>query len=215
MTKNQRLATARVALSEQRIATMGARLGGPVAGIDEVGRGPWAGPVVAAAVVLHTLPPPGLDDSKRLSAGRREALAAELRSKAAIGIGAAEAAEIDRLGIVAATDLAMARAVAVLRTGGMNLVGALVDGKRVPMGLGIPAEPLVGADGLVASVAAASIVAKVHRDRLMVALDACHPGYGWARNKGYGTLAHRAALRELGPSAQHRMSFRPISEMEL
>jgi ribonuclease HII len=192
------------------------RLGGRVAGIDEAGRGPWAGPVVAAAVVLTpealamgTLG--GLNDSKKLTAARRAALfdalhAAAGTGAAEIGVGEASVAEIDRLNILAATMLAMRRAVAALPQPPGH---ALVDGNRPP-DLACPATTLVGGDGLSLSIAAASIVAKVTRDRLMAALDAAHPGYGWARNAGYGTAEHRAGLARLGPCDHHRRSFAPI-----
>ncbi len=183
------------------------RLGGPVAGIDEAGRGPWAGPVVAAAVVLGPRWPEGLGDSKRLSPARRTALYPEILAAAEVGIGLAEVAEIDRLNIVNASELAMERAYA-----GLGAVGAVVDGPRLPPWLYGRGEAVVGGDGRVAAVAAASIVAKVWRDAHMVALAEAHPGYGWERNKGYGTREHRAALDAFGVSPHHRLSFRPISQ---
>ncbi|MEO0622020.1 MAG: ribonuclease HII [Pseudomonadota bacterium] len=198
-------------LTREHEARLSAAFGGSVAGIDEAGRGPWAGPVIAAAVILGTDFPEGLDDSKRLSAARREALFAMICDPAsgmAVGIGTAESAEIDRVNILRATDLAMARALSALP---LAPAVALVDGKRVPPGLGLPAEALVGGDGISPSIAAASIVAKVTRDRIMVELAERHPGYGWERNKGYGTAEHRDALTRLGVTAHHRKSFRPIS----
>ena len=183
----------------------------PVAGVDEAGRGPWAGPVVAAAVILEpgaiSL---GLQDSKKLGEARRERLFAELQRVATIGVGQAGVAEIDGLNILEATYLAMRRAIAALPC---RPAAVLVDGNRAPPGLAMPAETLVGGDGLAASVAAASIVAKVTRDRIMRALAARHPGYGWERNKGYGTAEHQAALKRLGVTPEHRRSFRPIHNM--
>ena len=180
-----------------------------VAGVDEAGRGPLAGPVVAAAVVM---PPgiavPGVDDSKKLSAERREALEERIRSAAlAVGVGAASAREIDRLNVRAATALAMQRAVAALPFAPDHL---LVDGLPVPE-LGTERQTaVVRGDSLVHSIACASIIAKTVRDRLMHRLALRHPGYGWERNMGYGTDAHRAALRELGPTPHHRLSFAPV-----
>jgi ribonuclease HII len=186
----------------------------PVAGIDEAGRGPWAGPVVAVAVILdrQTMPEMlrvGLDDSKKLSRARREALFAALPGHAVIGVGRAEVEEIDRLNILQATLLAMSRAVDALA---VRPASALVDGNRPPA-LQCPLKCVVGGDGRSLSIAAASIVAKVTRDRLMAELDAVHPGYGWARNVGYGTAQHRAALAELGVTNHHRRSFAPIARL--
>ena len=181
---------------------------GTICGVDEAGRGPWAGPVVAAAVVLdRTSVPKGLDDSKKLTAARRAALYDAIQAAARVGIGIASVAEIDRLNILRANDLAMARAVAALDP---VPDAALVDGNRVPPDLPCRAEALVGGDGLSLSVAAASIVAKVTRDRIMGELARAHPGYGWETNQGYGTAAHRAALAQLGVTPHHRHSFRPI-----
>ncbi len=186
---------------------------GPVAGVDEVGRGPWAGPVVAAAAIVDPARlPAGVNDSKRLTAKRREALAERIREVAEIGLGVASVEEIDRLNIGGATDLAMRRALANLpRAPGF----ALVDGRRVPPGLPCPAAALIGGDGRALSIAAASIVAKVARDRIMAGLAAAFPGFGWERNAGYGTAAHAAALARLGPTPHHRRSFRPIAEILL
>ncbi|MEL6769412.1 MAG: ribonuclease HII [Pseudomonadota bacterium] len=192
----------------------------PVAGVDEAGRGPWAGPLVAAAVVLAAeAVPEGLDDSKRLSARRRAALAAMLEDlagagQAAIGLGIVEAAEIDRIGLGPANDAAMCRAVSSLGPGALGRPAALVlDGRRVPPALNLPARAIVGGDGKVSAIAAASILAKVTRDRLMDALDARHPGYGWATNRGYGTAEHAAALARLGPTPEHRRCFRPVARI--
>jgi ribonuclease HII len=179
-----------------------------VAGVDEVGRGPLAGPVVAAAVILDPARPiAGLADSKTLSARRREALAAAVRDSAlAWALGRAEVAEIDALNILQASLLAMRRAVAAL-TRAPRL--ALIDGNRCPE-LPCAALALIGGDRRVAVISAASILAKVARDAEMVELDACYPGYGLAGHKGYPTAAHRAALLRLGPSPVHRCSFGPV-----
>lgn len=184
------------------------RAGGPVAGVDEAGRGPWAGPVVAAAVILDPdAVPAGLADSKTLSRRRREAILKALEKVAPIGIGTADVAEIARHNILGASDLAMLRALDALPRPAR---AALIDGNRLPRGLTIPGAALVGGDGRSLSVAAASIVAKVTRDRIMTELAAAHPGYGWERNMGYGTPEHRAALHRLGITAHHRRGFRPI-----
>ena len=184
---------------------------GRVAGIDEAGRGPWAGPVVAAAVMFGAGGPPpalgaGITDSKLLPAERRAALHARILASAHAAVGIASVAEIDGMNILQATLLAMRRA--VVRLGqAPDLV--LVDGNRAPC-LPCPARTVVGGDRLSLSIAAASIVAKVTRDRLMARLALHHPGYGWERNAGYGTAEHRAGLARLGPCVQHRRSFRPI-----
>ncbi len=177
-----------------------------VAGVDEVGRGPLAGPVLAAAVVLRR-PVEGLADSKTLSPRRREQLAAELASAAWIGIGAASTREIERFDILRATLLAMRRAVARLP---VRPTRVLVDGSRAPE-LPVPVRCVVGGDRLVAEIMAASIVAKVVRDRLMARLDRRWPGYGFAAHAGYPTAAHRAALARLGPCPHHRRTFRPVA----
>ena len=188
-----------------------ARPGAPVCGIDEVGRGPWAGPVVAAAVILDlSAVPEGIDDSKRLSARRREALLEPLAASAEVGLGVASVAEIDALNILQASFLAMRRAVAAL---GVQPSYALVDGAHVPPGLPCPAAAVVGGDARVLSIAAASVVAKVTRDRMMVALAQQFPGYGWEKNMGYGTQAHRDGLARLGVTQHHRRSFAPIRKM--
>ena len=181
------------------MARRGVRL---IAGVDEVGRGPLAGPVVAAAVILLA-PCDGLADSKVLAPERREELAAELCRVAWIGIGAASVAEIDRLNILRASLLAMRRAVARL---GCLPDLALVDGNQLPE-LPCRAEAVVDGDAQVPAISAASIVAKVTRDRLMRRLAERYPGYGWETNVGYATAIHCAALQQLGASRHHRRSF--------
>ena len=179
-----------------------------VAGVDEVGRGPLAGPVVAAAVILDPERPiEGLADSKQLSEARREELAARIRAFAlAWALGRAEVVEIDRINILQASLLAMQRAVAALRPAAEF---ALVDGNRLPH-LDCPAEAVIKGDSRVAAISAASILAKVARDREMVRLDADYPGYGFAKHKGYPTRAHMEALRRQGACEIHRRSFRPV-----
>lgn len=181
-----------------------------VAGVDEVGVGPLAGPVVAAAVILkECVDLPGLNDSKKLSRRVRENLDAAIRSQAlAVGIGQADPSEIDRINILQATLQAMKRAVAALPSSPDHL---LVDARTIP-GVEVGQTALVGGDGRDGSIAAASIVAKVHRDALMRGLDQVHPGYGLARHMGYGTAEHMQALRRLGASPIHRQSFRPVAE---
>ncbi len=177
------------------------------AGVDEVGRGPLAGPVLAAAVILDPQKPiEGLADSKKLSAGKREALDVEIRSKAiAFCIARAEVAEIDEINILAATMLAMQRAVKGLSRA-PDFV--LVDGNRTPT-FDCPSDFMIKGDSRFDGIKAASIIAKVARDREMAALDSVYPGYDLARHKGYPTPAHLAALEKLGPSVIHRMSFAP------
>lgn len=185
-----------------------------VAGLDEVGRGPLAGPVVAAAVVLHPGSDGcGADDSKKLTAQQRDELATEiLRTAAAVAIGAASAAEVDRINIRRATALAMRRA---LRRLPLDPEHIIVDGLPVPE-LGLEWQTaVVGGDSLVHSIACASIVAKVCRDRLMARLATRYPLYGWERNKGYATDEHRDALRRHGPSPHHRRSFQPVDQLSL
>jgi ribonuclease HII len=185
--------------------------GGRVAGIDEAGRGPWAGPVVAAALVFRPDIPTtlvkGIDDSKKLRPGVRAHLFEQLQEHADFGIGIASVAEIDDLNILQATMVAMQRALVAI---GTTPDFVLVDGNRLP-DLPCPARAIVRGDGLSLTIAAASIAAKVTRDKLMVALAAQHPGYGWERNMGYGTAEHREALDTLGPSAVHRFSFAPVA----
>ena len=177
-------------------------------GVDEAGRGPLAGPVVAAAVVLDPARPvAGLADSKVLAPAVRERLAAELKQRATGWcIALASAAEIDRLNSRQATLLAMRRAVEGL---GLSPTLVLVDGDVLPV-LSAPARAVIGGDATIAEISAASILAKVHRDALMVELDLQFPGYGFARHKGYPTPAHRAALALLGPCPEHRRSFAPV-----
>ena len=182
--------------------------GGPVAGVDEAGRGPWAGPVVAAAVVLDPgRIPPGIDDSKALDANARERLYGQIAAAAlAIGVGIGDVERIDRDNILAATMWAMARAVGELE---LKPKLAIVDGNRAPR-LSCPVRTIVKGDAKCLSIAAASIVAKVTRDRLMIALGRELPGYGFERHKGYGTREHEDALRRLGVTPHHRRSFRQI-----
>ncbi|MDD2609102.1 MAG: ribonuclease HII [Giesbergeria sp.] len=183
---------------------------GLVAGVDEAGRGPLAGPVVAAAVILDELYPiDGLADSKKLTATRREALFDEIRAKAlCCSIAQASVEEIDRLNILQATLLAMRRAVLGLR---LKPAMALVDGNRLPR-LDMPAEAIVKGDALVPAISAASILAKVYRDRWCVQADVQYPDYGFALHKGYGTVAHLAALQQHGPCPLHRQSFAPVAK---
>ncbi len=179
-----------------------------IAGVDEVGRGPLAGPVIAAAVILDPQRPiAGLADSKKLSASRRTRLDVEIRAAAiAYALGRAEVEEIDRINILQASLLAMQRAVAALAVAPTH---ALIDGNRCPE-LPCTAEAIVGGDSRVAAISAASIIAKVARDNEMSALDAVVPGYGFAVHKGYPTTAHIEALQRLGPSPHHRRSFAPV-----
>lgn len=182
-----------------------------VAGVDEVGRGPLCGPVVTAAVILDpSRPILGLNDSKKLSEARREALFEEIREKALTWcIARAEVEEIDRLNILHATMLAMQRAVE-----GLSVTPrlALIDGNRCPK-LAVPSAPVVKGDSQVPAIAAASILAKVSRDREMVELDRVYPGYGMAGHKGYPTAVHLEALSRLGPTPIHRRSFAPVREL--
>jgi ribonuclease HII len=189
-----------------------------LAGLDEVGRGAWAGPVVAAAVVLPAERSDidsalcGVRDSKALTPRQREALLPLIyRMAAGVGVGLASSRFIDRWGIVPATRLAMAMAVRNLRLVPDYL---LIDALKLP-DLRLPQRALIQGDAYVLSIAAASIVAKVFRDRVMVALDGCYCDYGFAAHKGYGTPAHRAALQRLGPCPEHRMSFAPLRARSL
>ena len=181
---------------------------GLMAGVDEAGRGPLAGPVVAAAVILDELQPiRGLNDSKKLSARTRDRLFDEIRARAlCCCIAEASVEEIDRLNILQATLLAMRRAVDGLR---LRPHRVLVAGNRLPV-LPMPAEAIVQGDAKVQAISAASILAKVHRDRLCIALHECHPQYGFDGHKGYPTAAHLAALREHGACEAHRRSFAPV-----
>ena len=186
---------------------------GLVAGIDEAGRGPLAGPVAAAAVILHPgRPIAGLADSKKLTAGRREALAGEIRERSlAWSVAWADPAEIDAINILAATLLAMRRAILGLW---VSPDGVRVDGNRLPsLTFGdrhIEGQAIVGGDSRVAEISAASIIAKTVRDRKMRELDKLYPCYEFARHKGYGTEVHRARLREFGPCREHRFTFAPV-----
>lgn len=180
----------------------------PVAGVDEAGRGPLAGPVVAAAVILCDGGIAGLADSKVLSSKRRAVLEAEIRARCVFGIGMASVAEIDAINILQATMLAMTRAVEAL---GVTPGHVLVDGNRLPRWR-YRADAVVKGDALHPCISAASILAKEERDRIMCAAAADHPYYGWDRNKGYGTAEHITALREHGPCALHRTSFAPVAQ---
>jgi ribonuclease HII len=188
--------------------------GGIVAGIDEVGRGPWAGPVLAAAVIIDRATLPAalasiIDDSKKLSKNRRNEIAFALPEFTRIGLGAASTGDIATYNILGATMLAMQRAVAAL---GVPLDNALVDGNRLP-DLPCPARAVVKGDSVSLSIAAASVIAKVTRDRIMQRLGARYPGFGWERNAGYGTTEHRAGLERLGVTNHHRKSYAPIIKM--
>jgi ribonuclease HII len=180
----------------------------PVCGVDEAGRGPWAGPVSAGAVILGPgVVIAGLDDSKKLTAARREALAPLIKARAlAWGVGFASPEEICALNILQATGLAMRRAVAAMR---VAPAFALVDGNHA-FDLGCPVRPIVKGDGLSASIAAASILAKTARDAVMLEMDLKHPGYGFAAHKGYGVPEHISALRRLGPCPIHRLTWAPV-----
>jgi ribonuclease HII len=183
-------------------------------GVDEAGRGPWAGPVTAAAVVLDpNAPIVGLTDSKALSEARRDQLAPQIRERAlAWCVAHVNVAEIDLLNIREATFLAMSRAVEGV-TGQCNLSMVLIDGNALPKGLPCAARAIIKGDLTEPAISAASILAKTERDALMQDLDARYPGYGFARHKGYGTAAHSEALARLGPSPVHRKSFRPVRDV--
>lgn len=183
-------------------------IAGPVCGIDEAGRGPWAGPVVAAAVILDRCAvPDGIDDSKQLTPNAREGLFDLITASCRVGVGIASVEEIETLNILHANDLAMARALAAL---GRAPALALVDGKWKPKTISIPVRTVIGGDGLSLSIAAASVVAKVTRDRIMHRLHEECPGYGWCTNVGYGTPEHRSALHRIGISAHHRRTWAPV-----
>lgn len=195
--------------------------GGPIViGVDEAGRGPLAGPVVAGAVLLGNAVPDGLGDSKKLTKRARFRLEAEIQQSCLWAVGIADVAEIDRLNIFGATMLAMTRAVAALcealeRAPEM----VLIDGNKTPHGRcegwRWAARAIVGGDGSEPCISAASIIAKEHRDRLMSELAAVHPQYGWERNAGYGTAQHLSAMREHGVTVHHRRSFAPVAQLSL
>ena len=178
-----------------------------IAGVDEVGRGPWAGPVTAAAVILDpTRIPEGLDDSKKLSIKKRDVLFDQIMDTAQVSCVHVSVAEIDQLNILQASLKAMRLAIEGLG----SVDHALIDGNKVPEALPCPATAIVKGDSKSASIAAASIIAKVTRDRLMLDLSKQYPGYGWERNAGYGTKMHQSGLQNLGVSPHHRRSFKPI-----
>jgi ribonuclease HII len=202
--------------------THGSRPGatGLVIGVDEAGRGPLAGPVVAAAVVLCKPRPAGLDDSKKLPRQRRAELEATIKRRCRWAVGVVDVAEIDRLNIFGATMAAMTLAVEALCAQlGEDGCEVLVDGNLTPAGRNPgwrwPARPIVGGDAIEPCISAASIIAKEHRDRLMRALASEHPHYGWETNVGYGTAEHLAALRRHGPTPHHRRSFAPVAQLEM
>ncbi|MDG2258156.1 MAG: ribonuclease HII [Paracoccaceae bacterium] len=179
-----------------------------VAGVDEVGRGPLCGPVTAAAVILDPENiPDGLNDSKKMTAKKRDALFHVILSSAICCIAHASVEEIDEINILRASHLAMERAISRLSTKADH---ALIDGNMIPKGLTIPAQSIVKGDGRSVSIAAASIIAKVERDRIMGKLATEFPGYGWEKNAGYGTKQHLDALGRLGVTPHHRRSFKPI-----
>ena len=182
-----------------------------IAGVDEVGRGPLCGPVTAAAVILNSDDiPDGLNDSKKLLAKKRAALYDEILARAQVGIGHATVAEIDDINILQASHLAMIRAIDNLP---IQPDYVLIDGNRAPKALQISHETVVKGDAKSASIAAASIVAKITRDAIMAALDAEFPGYDWAKNAGYPTADHLEALKRLGVTPHHRRSFKPVHNM--
>jgi ribonuclease HII len=187
------------------------KYGGLIAGVDEAGRGPWAGPVVAAAVIFTGKPPAGINDSKQLSAEEREKLFPRIHAVALVGVGVAAVTMIDEINIYHATHAAMCEAVKALAEAP---AAVLVDGNRHPK-FDMPAEALIGGDALSLSIAAASIIAKVTRDTMMRELALAFPVYAWERNKGYGTAEHAAALQLHGVTCHHRRSFRPVWERAL
>ncbi|MCR9178792.1 MAG: ribonuclease HII [Erythrobacteraceae bacterium] len=191
-----------------------------IIGVDEAGRGPLAGPVVAAAVVLGREIPAGLDDSKRLSAKRRGVLDQAVRAGCCWAVAVVAPDEIDRVNIFQATMLGMTRAVASLTAAlGAGPYEVLIDGNMTPAGRCgewcWPARAIVGGDGIEPAISAASIIAKEWRDRMMVEAAQAHPHYGWERNKGYGTAEHMDALRLHGPTPLHRRSFAPVAQLTL
>ena len=182
-----------------------------IAGVDEVGRGPLAGPVTAAAVVLDPARiPEGLNDSKQLSKKKRQALYDQLIEVADVSIAHASVEEIDELNILRASHLAMMRALRGLKTPPDY---ALIDGRMLPRDMNLPAEGIIKGDTLSQSISAASIMAKICRDCVMLSLAQQHPGYGWETNMGYGSKSHMEALRNLGPTPHHRRSFKPVHNM--
>ncbi|MBD3665643.1 ribonuclease HII [Sulfitobacter aestuariivivens] len=182
-----------------------------VAGVDEVGRGPLAGPVTAAAVVLDPARiPDGLRDSKKLTRRGRERLYHQIKEVADVSIAHASVQEIDTINILRASHLAMERAIAGLKTPADY---ALIDGNMLPRNLALPAAAIVKGDTRSQSIAAASIMAKICRDYVMLSLAQQHPGYGWETNAGYGSKSHMDALRNLGPTPHHRRSFKPVHNM--
>ena len=183
-----------------------------ICGIDEAGRGPWAGPVSAAAVILDQAKiPQGLNDSKKLTEAKREALFPEIMATSDVGIGLVSAQEIDDINILQATYLAMQRAIANLKS---KPTLALIDGNRAPK-LFCETQCIIGGDAKSLSIAAASIIAKVTRDHIMHDLDRIFPQYGFAKHKGYGTAQHAATLAKYGPCTEHRKSFKPIAALAL
>ncbi|MEG3641205.1 ribonuclease HII [Magnetococcus sp. PR-3] len=183
-----------------------------ICGVDEAGRGPLSGPVVAAAVILNPEQlPAGLNDSKKLSAKKRDALFELIQAQADFGIGQATVEEIDALNILHASMLAMCRAVEDLQTK-VRVDFALIDGNRLPKTLMVPGEAVVKGDAKSLSIGAASILAKVTRDRIMAVLDAQYPHYGWAKSQGYPTKAHLEALAQHGVTPHHRRSFKPVQK---
>lgn len=191
-----------------------------VIGVDEAGRGPLAGPVVAAAVVLCRPCVPVLADSKKLTGARRAALEPEIRRRCAFGIGVVEVADIDRINIFQATMWAMTQAVGrLVKELGQEPDSVLIDGNQTPQGRQPqwrwPARAIIGGDASESAISAASILAKEYRDRLMRAYHCRHPDYGWERNMGYGTAEHLAALRQHGPTPLHRRSFAPVAQLAM
>jgi ribonuclease HII len=182
-----------------------------IAGVDEAGRGPLAGPVVAAAVILRPgLVPEGIQDSKQMSAKKRDAVLKHILQQAEIGIGEASVQEIDEINILRASHLAMCRAIEALPNTPDHV---LVDGNMLPRDLVLPATPIIKGDSLSLSIAAASIVAKTRRDAIMWDLAQQYPGYGWETNQGYPTKCHKDALQNLGITPHHRRSFKPVHNM--
>ena len=179
-----------------------------IAGVDEVGRGPLAGPVTAAAVILDPYKiPKGLNDSKKLSVKMREVVYTEIFGSSLVGMSHVSVEEINRTNILEASLLAMTRALSMLKP---QPDFALIDGNKIPIGLSFPAKSLIKGDSKSSSIAAASIVAKISRDRFMKKLSVVNPGYGWEKNAGYPTKEHLFALRDIGVTPHHRLSFKPV-----